>query len=409
VAIGSIPTPHRQCLEGFLVEYLNYTKHQESPEDFHFWTGLTLLSAAVGRNIWYDRKYFKIFPNLFTVLVAESGRLHKSTAINMGLDILKHAIPDLTFFAEKITPEALIGVLAKRSKEKGSAVAMIKAPEFATFFGKSIHDPTILQILTDYYDNPDHRSYETKARGVEILTNVSVSMIAGSTPEWIRTSLPEDSIGGGFTSRLFLIYRTESERPPCPFPEFEVDTDTHQSRDKCIADLKSIATMKGAFKITKAGVDYLRDWYDVHNKTDPPGGLRGFYSRKMDYILKISMLLSANFSDSMIIDEGHLETSRALITQQEKPMVEVLREINKTEAGKVIERVRNYIKQNTQITGAVAMGPTRAQVTKAFAHSVTSQELQIVLQTLLTTEDILMIPSTGKGGGMMYIYHGGLE
>lgn len=90
-------------------------------------------------------------------------------------------------------------------------------------------------------------------------------------------------------------------------------------------------------------------------------------------------------------------------------MVEVLREINKTEAGKVIERVRNYIKQNTQITGAVAMGPTRAQVTKAFAHSVTSQELQIVLQTLLTTEDILMIPSTGKGGGMMYIYHGGLE
>lgn len=402
MAIGTPLTTHRQCTEGFLVDYLNYTQHQESPEEFHFWVGITLLSAVVGRNVWYDRKYFQIFPNLFTVLVAESGRMHKSTAINMGLDILHAAIPDHTFFAEKITPEALIGVLAKKSKDGKQAVATIKAPEFATFFGKSIHDPTILQILTDYYDNPNHRSYETKARGLEILKEISITMIAGSTPEWIRTSLPEDSVGGGFTSRLVMVYKTETERPPCPFPEFDSDHDTMRSRDRCISDLQAIAKVRGPFKITPTGVDYMRDWYIIHNQTEPPIGLRGFYSRKMDYIFKLGMLLAINYGNDLILDEPHLSEARRLITQQEKPMAEVLREINKTESGKLIQRVRDYIRANTINNGNHATGPTRAHVLKAFSHSVTSQELQIILQTLISTEEVALLPR--MTGGACYVY-----
>ena len=74
--------------ENFLQLYLNYTRAQESPELFHLWTGTTILAAALGRKCWINRGYYRLYPNLFCILVAGSAKCRKSTAVNIGVRLL---------------------------------------------------------------------------------------------------------------------------------------------------------------------------------------------------------------------------------------------------------------------------------------------------------------------------------
>jgi len=61
----------------WLSSYLEYTSGQESPRNFHFWTGLSILGGALRRNVVLDRVYYKLFPNLYVILVAASAACKK--------------------------------------------------------------------------------------------------------------------------------------------------------------------------------------------------------------------------------------------------------------------------------------------------------------------------------------------
>ena len=92
----------------WLEKYLEYTEDQESPSIFHLWVGLSLISAVLGRRVWIDRGYYFLFPNLYVVLVAGSARARKSTALGIGVGLLKKAGVDVNIISQKITPEAFI-------------------------------------------------------------------------------------------------------------------------------------------------------------------------------------------------------------------------------------------------------------------------------------------------------------
>src|SRR4030067_2652721 len=96
---------------GWLGDYLQYTERHEAPDIFHFWVGITIMHAAIRRNIFFEHGYYRIFPNSYVILVAPPGVCKKSTATNIGVELLQE-LPDVTIIREKITPEALIETLA---------------------------------------------------------------------------------------------------------------------------------------------------------------------------------------------------------------------------------------------------------------------------------------------------------
>src|SRR3972149_5376742 len=101
--------------QGWLTNYLDYVKLQESPIEFHFWVGVCLIGATLKRNVWFNKQdYYSVFPSQFVILVAKSGACKKSTAINIGVDILRE-IDYVNIMPEKATPEALLeGMISKR-------------------------------------------------------------------------------------------------------------------------------------------------------------------------------------------------------------------------------------------------------------------------------------------------------
>lgn len=387
----------RRCKDGFLAEYLKYTQYQESPSDFHLWVGLSLLSSAIERKCFLDRMYFRIYPNIYMVLVAESGALHKSTALGMGYRIFREAIPSHPFFAQKGSPEALIGFLKDNTEKTGRAPVTIYSSEFSVFFGRSNLDPQLLYLLTDLYDCPDYHAYSTVGRGLEEVEKVYPTIWAGTTPQWIKTSLPEDSVGGGFTSRIMWVYRTESDKEKVAMPERIQDPNIMEWKSNCIHDLKLINNLKGDVAWDKAAQDYYESWYNLHRVDQAPAGLRGHYARKGDYMIKLAILLSVDRDDRMVIKAEHLELARKLIVDNEETMVEVMRKMAQSETGKKIDYIRNLIEREGSIP--------HSRLMRNANHKVNAEELSIILRTLESAGEIDVELTVG-GRGKVYTFLG---
>src|SRR5437867_8440908 len=103
--------------DSWLDTYMEYTLDQESPDAFHLWTATTVLAAAMGRKCYINKGYYKLYPNLFVVLVAGAAKLRKSTAINLGIitpdeiELFEH-VPNTLIINGKITPEKFIQELS---------------------------------------------------------------------------------------------------------------------------------------------------------------------------------------------------------------------------------------------------------------------------------------------------------
>jgi len=90
----------------WLKAYIGYTRDSESPTEFHFWTGVSVLAGALRRRVWIDMKKFQWTPNFYVILVGPPGVAAKSTSISMGMSLLTQ-VPSIRFGPESMTWQAL--------------------------------------------------------------------------------------------------------------------------------------------------------------------------------------------------------------------------------------------------------------------------------------------------------------
>src|SRR5688572_7349151 len=102
-----------------LEEYLEYTSTQESPVLYHKWVCISIAAACLERHVWLDRGFYKVFPNLYTILIGDSAALRKSTTIEIGkgiLDRVENSRP--TVLEGQITLPKLIEDLGGEQKDE---------------------------------------------------------------------------------------------------------------------------------------------------------------------------------------------------------------------------------------------------------------------------------------------------
>jgi len=398
----ALPNRPRKCPEGFLFEYLKYAQGSESPEDFHIWTAIGILASAMGRNCFKDQGMWKIYPSLYVVLVAESALLHKSTALSIGKNLLQTSLPeDLFFFSQKVTPQSFIHFLSQVYEDTKASEAIIYASEFSVTLGNSKLDDSLLKILTDLYDCPDSWSYATIGRGLDRCDKVCLNMLAGTTPDWLKSSLPTESLGGGFFSRLILVNRFEPG-PRVAHPKAHMTTEARVARENCLNDLQAIrANVQGEFDFDKEAYDMYEDWYNDHN--DPMGcapHLRGYYGRKPDTIIKLAMILSASKNDSKVITARDLESAVNLLNENEEFLTELQENLGQSEEGKKRERVLFLIKKFATKNQAV----THSKVLQNCSHQINAMQFRQIIDTLV--EEGLVMIRKGVRGSNSYLFIG---
>lgn len=325
---------------------MEYTAEQESPKAFHFWVGISILGACIGRHVHIPRIKYTIFPNLFVILVAGSAKCRKSVSLSIGKDLL-HALKEPpTIFAQKVTTEALIQAL-EESKKNDCCYGIICASELSVFLGSDAIKSGIIPALTDLYDSPRDWVYHTRGRGKESLKNVTLSMIAASTKDWLRTSIPEEAIGGGFTSRVIFVFE-DAPSKLILFPDGSPNTD--ELRQRIMFDLEHIRSIHGVMRFSEEAQKFAWEWYQNESTIVRDEKVDGYFGRKHDTMFKVSTILSISEDDSLLIEKRHIEKALELMERNELHLNTVMESVTSTSFGGATEKIFQIIKKFRDIS-----------------------------------------------------------
>ncbi len=385
----------------FIADFVQLNKGTEIPEMFALWCGLAGISAALSRRAFLDMGSYKVYPNTFIVLVAQSGRYRKSTAIKMIERLLRQMQPPPNIIAQKMTPEALIDAVRVTETSDGknflkqTCEGVAVADELATFLNKASYEQGLASLLIQLYDCVEVFEYHTKGRGKEKLTDTCLSILAGSTVDWIRSGIPEEAVGGGLTSRMMFVH-VEHPGEPQAITDF---TDTQKFLvTQCIQTLQHMSTLNGIFTMTAGARKYFIDEYNKFYRGSDfydSKTLGGYASRRHIHLLKLAMLFSVSESDAMVLSQNHLEGSMALILDTEAHLKNVMNLITSSDTGATATMVLQLIKRQKIIT--------RSRLLATLSHRINSRELSDIIDTLYHSRRIEIRGSTGNEAVYHYV------
>ena len=388
----------RKLQSGIIEAICKYTEDTEVPAIFSVWAGISAVGAAMGRDCFVDQGYFAIYPNLYVILVAGSARCRKSTAVNIAADFINKVTPKINIISQKATPEGLIGMLSGLIGEEGatsvvpSAVGIAIVDELSTLIDKNAFKSGLIALLTNLYDSKDFE-YLTRGRGRELVKNPCLSVLGASTIRWIKDTIPEVAVGGGFTSRIVFVYKDKREKL-VPWPVMSIE---NKLRAEDIAhDLCEVSKLRGPIALDKAALDMYKEEY-VNFYNDSPlmndEGLSGYANRRHHILLKVAMIVSTSRNDSRLITTNEMDVAIKLLRKAEFAMPFVLKTIMSEKVGDIFDHILRFV---------MSMGVvSRSRLIREFRHKMTSQELDIMMRTL---EEEGVIQQIVDGGKITYKY-----
>lgn len=345
-------------LTDWIDSYLQFTHNSEPPDSYRLWCGISVIASVLQRKCKLPWGSLTFYPNMYVVLVGPAGRARKGTAMSPAQKMLEKL--NIKMAAESMTREALIQCLAETSESLQTpdgklcfhSSLTIFSPELVVFLGHN--NSQLLMDLTDWYDCRSRWTYRTKNMGTDEITGIFVNLIGATTPELIRSSLPLDAIGGGLTSRMVFVYE-ENKGKIVPAPM--LSEDDLKLHEMLMRDLERIYIMRGDFRVTQSFFDYWVEWYTAQENNPPFNDPRfaGYIERRPNHIMKLSMILNASRTDSMIIDLCDLERAIKVLTYTERKMTQTFSGVGKSENADVITRVMSEIAMRKDVSFAALL------------------------------------------------------
>lgn len=291
----------------WIEQVLDSTDEAESPRSFFFWSSLVAISCAVSNRVWLPKPppngLYRLYPNLYVLLVAKSGACRKGLPIDVAKQLVK-LLGNIKVISGRNSIQQIIQELAfitksSTGKRLTEATAGIFSGEFATLL---IKDPDALTILTDLYDSHYNSEwkYTTKGSGEQILKNSCISMLGGLNQAHFRDILNEKDIEGGFLARCIVIYETKRFRKNSLMKASEKDLGP-ETYERLSAYLKTLSNLSGPFTVTDEAIKIFDTWYQEYDpeKLDDRTGTA---NRVHDHILKTAMLISLSHRRDLVID-----------------------------------------------------------------------------------------------------------
>lgn len=289
--------------EGWFKWYDEYTKNTESPLSYHVFCSMAVLGAALGRRVWLDMGFFRVYPNCAIILVGPPARVKKTSATDIARELItKTGLCPI--MADKVTPEALATAL------KTSGHHVILAPELAVFFGRQKYNEGLITLMLRILDSPDQLIISTQTRGEEIVEGLAVTMLGATTPSLLASSTPTEVTSSGFLSRLLLVVENNTER--CfPIPTrglFE---------SQILSQINRLKEYSGIMTFTPEAAEWHERWYrrlwkalrDMPDETTAE--IKG---RTHTHMLRSAMLIHLVQHDNMRICQPCLEIAASLIS-----------------------------------------------------------------------------------------------
>lgn len=315
-------------------EIVDSRRELESPLSFWMWAALVSISAVVKDSIYLDRQIYKLYPNIYVMLHADSG-LKKGPPIALSRKLVSTVNNTKVISGRSSIQGILKDMGTVRTKpggkiEAGSSVFICSSELTSSL----VEDKVATTILTDLYDRQYNEGKWRSLLKMEefSLKDPTVTMFTATNEAHSSDFFARKDIQGGYFARTFIVTETEENRPNSLSLPLKRPIDD----DQCIKYLKNIGQLKGAFKslgqrekadgyereyidpqtgevgyYTGAGYIY-EDWYQgfksslkIQLNKDDTGTLNRFG----DSVLKIAMLLSLAKKPELEISAETMEQS----------------------------------------------------------------------------------------------------
>lgn len=370
----------RRLKGNWVDEYCAYIHPaSEAPVNYLLWSACTGIAACLKRSVWIDRKSWKMYPNMYTVLVGHPG-IGKGSAINPITNIIKES-GCANIVGDRITIEYLLEKLAKGfpavtangtgqvhfTKDSSCLISAAELQVFATA------SQFTLPIMADLWDCREHPfDYGTKTQGKFIIDKPTVSMLGGSTTEWLVQSIPHSAVGGGFTRRVNFIY-AKSKDKHLPWPSI---TGGSVLQD-LIEDLRCISQLKGEMKFAKDAEPVFEDIYKTSDAGDFDDEATAAYKSSLwAHASKLAMTLSVAESDNLIITKEHMQKAVDEVRAVIAGIAMTFRAVGESSMVGAVDKVLQFIEAKGYCT--------RADIQRALWRHVSSSDLDVILNTLCT-------------------------
>jgi len=339
----------------WLVGYAEYTKHSESPDLFHFWTGVFTIAGALRRQVWIDQRYFQWTPNFYIILVGPAGIAAKSTSLRLGTNLLRF-VEGIKFGPKSMTWQALTHSLEEAFGlvpfPNGDLYPMscitCSITELGTFLRPE--DKVMMDVLVDLWDGQlepwDRRTVYKE--GQVLIENPWINIMGCTTPAWLRDNMPEAMIGGGLIRRIVFVYGAE-KRQLVPYPsELQDEAECLEIGKRLIEDLTIISEMKGEYFLTSTAKKWGAAWYENHWKKRPAHMVSerysGYIATKQSHIHKLAIVLAAAQRDALTIEEGDLFLADKMMTGLEPSMQAVFQSIGVGDISRMVMEILAYVR-----------------------------------------------------------------
>lgn len=384
----------RKCSSGLIEEICKFYEETEVPDAFALWCAIFAVNACLKRDCFIDQGHFTIYPNLYINLTAGSGVCRKSTAAYIIVDFLREIDPPINILSQRITPQELIGTLAQKTiKDKTviveEAVGCFIADELSTLIDKSNEMKFLIPLLTKLYDCKDF-DYATRKLGKELVKNPCLSILGGSTLEWIKEAFPSHAIGGGFTARFIFPFREGKDRRIA----WPVRSAENAERFKLIAhDLNEISKMRGSMGVNEDAIKlYSEEYVAFLDGELAQHSLTSRYAaRRHVHLLKIAMALSASSRDTREITKEDIWKSIMILRSSEARRNSIMRKIISEPIGDMCEHVMTLIMGTKEVRRADLIYETR--------NRISHRELDVILEGFCESGRVKKFL---KNGGLCY-------
>lgn len=363
---------------GFIEDYLKTYDSAESPTSFFYWSAIAAMAAVLRKNVYVNKRIYKLYPNLYIMFVAKSG-LRKGYPVKQAQKLVEQT-EVVKVISGRNSIQSILQELSRQwtiesGKVMKDAQALVVNDELDSLL---INDPQAQTILTALYDSFYHKNWTNtlKKDGRETLRDLCITMLTATNPTHLDNFLDGTSISGGFLGRTIIVFEDRKSKIN---PLIE-ENDAVEVNLKPLADkLAEIAKIVGQFTFTPGAVSYYKGWYaDFYERlqNNEIEDQTGTAERAGDTILKLSMLLSINDAPDLLIAKNHIEKSVDLFYRSARDSKLVTEGKGKSLESGAVKTVLGYLLQRPDYSAY------RKQILASRYGDISATELASAIDTL---------------------------
>lgn len=283
--------------------FLEITSIVESPTSYLEWAAYVTLGSVLRSNVYIDlsSRRTKVCPNLYVLLVGDSGATRKSTPLKIANFLLKQ-VNNTKLIEGRASIQAVLKELAEiRRIDKvmmSGASGLLYAEEFAAMLVK---DPATSGLLTDLYDY--HETYDVllKGEGSVKLTKVAFSILSATNAAFLRDMFTKTDIYGGLVGRTIFIIEDKARHKNLGLD----DKTTEKDWEELLSHLFYLSKLEGAVHFTPDALLAFQTWYNESDFTINESKT-GFEHRMHSHVMKLALILAASEEGfNLLIEEHH--------------------------------------------------------------------------------------------------------